>query len=109
MHVTRRGEVLRAQDALGHARRHLLWMARLATGATDTWLTPSRRAESELPPALVAQLHATLHAVPGEALIASWRVGRDIWRQLAERHAFGVPIALWNQLDREIGTPRRQE
>ncbi len=62
--VSARGEVLRADDALGHARRHLTWMARLATGATETWLTPSRRAETELPSAAIVRLHDTLAANP---------------------------------------------
>ncbi|AGZ40084.1 hypothetical protein [Actinoplanes friuliensis] len=33
-HVGRRGELLRQRDALAHAQRHLLWMARLAEGRT---------------------------------------------------------------------------
>jgi lincosamide nucleotidyltransferase len=102
MHVTRRGEVLRAQDALGHARRHLLWMARLATGATVTWLTPSRRAETELPPGVIAQVHATLGADPHEALRAMWRTGRELWQELSTRHDFAAPAALWAQLDQRL-------
>ena len=102
MHVTGRGEVLRAQDALGHARRHLTWMTRLATGATETWLTPSRRAESELPPTVVARLHETLGADPGEELRAMWRIGLEMWRELSARHAFATPIDLWRELDRRL-------
>ena len=103
MHVTRRGEVLRAQDALGHARRHLLWMARLATDATETWLTPSRRAETELPPVTLARLHATLVADPDEALRAMWRAGRDLWQELAAGHDLAAPVDLCERLGSATG------
>ena len=57
--VLRRGELLRALDALGHAQRNLLWIVRIAEQATGHWLTPSRAAESELSARAVAALHDT--------------------------------------------------
>jgi lincosamide nucleotidyltransferase B/F len=54
--VLQRGELERAYDALGHVRRHLLWMARLHESVTDRWLTPSRLAEQDLSSQTVADL-----------------------------------------------------
>lgn len=102
-HVADRGEVLRAWDALGQAHRHLLWMARLVEGATIHWLTPSRRAEVELPPHIVADLRTTTaSADPGEvrnAVRAAWRQGRRYWTQLARLHSRRLPHDLFAELD----------
>ncbi|MCS7479568.1 hypothetical protein ACFFQW_19375 [Umezawaea endophytica] len=87
-HVTARGEVLRAADAMAHVRRHLLWMARLAERSTEHWLTPSRLAEAELPPALLASVDVT-------APSAAWRVGRALWVRLG----CPVPTVLFAELD----------
>jgi lincosamide nucleotidyltransferase len=101
--VASRGEAFRAWDALGHVHRHLLWMARLAEGSTGHWLTPSRRAEVELPADVVAELRrATASGKPDEirgALRAAWRQGRRYWAELAERHGFGVPGDLFAEID----------
>lgn len=97
--VTQRGELMRAVDALTHAQRHLLWMARLATGHTEHWLTPSRAAETDLPPEVVAALHrATASANReslAEAITAAWTCGRDYWCQLDD----SPPEALFAELD----------
>ena len=87
-HVSARGEVFRAADAMAHVRRHLLWMARLSVGATDHWLTPSRLAEWDLPPDLTARLDVTTPA-------AAWRVGRALWLELG----CVVPEPLFAELD----------
>ena len=42
---------------------------------------------------------ATLAADPTEASRLSWRLGRDVWQQLAAAHAFPVPERLWAELD----------
>jgi lincosamide nucleotidyltransferase B/F len=92
--VAQRGELLRAIDALTHVQRHLLWLARLAEGHTEHWLTPSRAAETDLPQHVVAALHrATATAGPESvtaALAAAWRLGRDY---------AGLPEALAAELD----------
>ncbi|GAA1647796.1 hypothetical protein [Actinoplanes couchii] len=97
-HVTRRGEWLRAVDALTHVQRHLLWMARLAENRTQHWLTPSRAAETDLPPAVLHDLHlATATADPDSlraALSAAWSTGRRYWPELAP-----VPTGLFAELD----------
>ena len=93
-HVGRRGEVLRQRDALAHAQRHLLWMARLAEGRTEHWLTPSRQAEAELSAATVAALSRT-HDDVG----AAWQTGRALWLRI-DPDAPGELIA---ELDREFG------
>ncbi|MDI5970347.1 hypothetical protein POF50_013505 [Streptomyces sp. SL13] len=84
--VAARGEWLRAWDALAHAQRHLAWLARLAEGRTQHWLTPSRAAERDLPaPAAEALRAATCAAGPGElpgALRAAWWAGRRYWTRL---------------------------
>ncbi|NUT34397.1 MAG: hypothetical protein HOV79_15110 [Hamadaea sp.] len=102
-HVACRGELLRAVDALGHARRHLLWMARLAEDQTGTWLTPSRRAETDLSVETISDLVATTStASPGavsQAIAATWSSGRAHWLHLAAREGFEVPAGLFADLD----------
>lgn len=102
-HVASRGETLRAWDALGHAHRHLLWMARLVEHRTQHWLTPSRRAEAELPAHVVTDLRRTTAAANPdevrEALRLAWRHGRRYWTELARRHDSGVPQALFAEID----------
>lgn len=92
LHVSARGERLRAQDALAHAARHLLWMARLAEDSTGHWLTPSRAAEAELPARTVA-------AVADGTPAALWHEGRDRWRTLLTRTGAPEPATLFAELD----------
>jgi lincosamide nucleotidyltransferase len=105
-HVAQRGEVLRAWDALGHAHRHLLWMARLAGDRTAHWLTPSRGAEAELPAPVVAQLREAIAprrpAEIREVLRTTWGHGRRYWAELARRHDLRVPEELFAELDRVL-------
>lgn len=102
-HIALRGEHLRAWDALGHVQRHLLWLARLANGNTEHWLTPSRRAEAELPPLVLAELrHATAAAIPDDihaALRAAWSSGRRYWTELAQLHHCATPQDLLAEID----------
>ncbi|MEW2521937.1 hypothetical protein [Actinacidiphila alni] len=93
LHVGARGERLRAQDALWHAARHVLWMARLAENSTAHWLTPSRAAEAELPARTVA---AVAEATP----VSLWAEGRDRWLTLLARTGRPEPAALFAELDR---------
>jgi lincosamide nucleotidyltransferase B/F len=102
-HVLRRGEVLRAFDALGHVQRHLLWLVRLSSGHVEHWLTPSRAAETDLPAHQIEHLAsatgaartAQMHA----ALRNAWAVGRVHWTELAARYNFPVPDRLFTELD----------
>ncbi len=96
-HVRMRGEALRAQDALSHVRRYLLWMARLSNGRVDTWLTPSRRAETDLPPAAVT-------AVGSSDLGVLWEYGRSLWSELSSQFGFPVPAALFASIDAALST-----
>jgi lincosamide nucleotidyltransferase B/F len=102
-HVSQRGELLRAIDALSHARRYLLWMARLGEGKTEHWLTPSRRAETDLGDDLVRAIHATAPTADADAvdtaIAAAWACGRVYWRKLADRVGREVPSELFTELD----------
>lgn len=101
--LVERGELLRAWDALGHAVRHLTWMARLAEDATGHWLTPSRAAERELTATSAARLTAaTAPATAGElrrALRTAAREGRRHWHTLAAAHEITVPDTLLDEID----------
>jgi lincosamide nucleotidyltransferase len=110
-HVACRGEILRAWDALGHASRHLLWMARLATDRTGHWLTPSRCAERELPPDTIAELRGTNCADSGDvatAVRSAWQCGRRYWTELAQRHGTAVPDRLFLEIDDALSRCVRQ-
>jgi lincosamide nucleotidyltransferase len=102
-HLVARGEHLRAWDALGHAQRYLLWMARLVEDATTHWLTPSRGAEAELTTATITALRSATSAATPEglhmALRAASREGQRLWQTLAERYDQSAPSALFNDLD----------
>jgi lincosamide nucleotidyltransferase len=90
-HVEQRGEHLRALDALAHAQRHLLWMARLAEDSTGHWLTPSRLAEREL---------RTTFPGTHQDVRAAWRSGRALWTKLGT-----PPAALLAELDLTLAEP----
>jgi lincosamide nucleotidyltransferase len=102
-HVASRGETLRAWDAIGHVHRHLLRMARLVERRTEHWLTPSRRAEWELPAQVLPNLRdTTASAHPDEvrqAIRMAWHHGRRYWTELAKRHDLDVPQALFAEID----------
>lgn len=105
-HVAHRGELLRASDALAHARRHLLWMVRLAEGRTRHWLTPSRNAERDLPADVVHAIHRTTTGPAADAIATTWECGRRYWRRLADRYDFPVPEDLFDDLDAATGRLR---
>jgi lincosamide nucleotidyltransferase B/F len=102
-HLAARGEDLRAWDALGHAQRHLLWMARAAEKSTAHWLTPSRGAERELSADTVAGLRAATSAASPRELIGALRaaldLGRRLWPVIAGRHGRSAPTSLFAELD----------
>ncbi|GIH16246.1 hypothetical protein [Rugosimonospora africana] len=105
-HVAARGEILRAWDALGHAHRHLLWMTRRAEDSTAHWLTPSRAAEADLPPRVVAELQGTTTAAEAdgirEALRAAWSYGHGCWIRLAQRYGRPLPDELFDEIERAL-------
>ena len=96
--VLSRGELERAQDALSHVRRFLLWMARVHEGATDRWLTPSRLAEQDLSDEVRAALGETFVRTDSDALAAAyanaWALGDELWRALSEAWDFRLPELL---------------
>jgi lincosamide nucleotidyltransferase len=107
-HVARRGELLRAVDALAHAQRHLLWMARLAENRTQHWLTPSRSAETDLPAGVLLALRQVAGVAEPDSLAAAvaaaWVLGRRYWQLLANRTGCRVPDELFTELDTAFGT-----
>jgi lincosamide nucleotidyltransferase B/F len=84
-HLVARGEHLRAWDALGHAQRYLLWMARLVEGATTHWLTPSRGAEAGLTPATITGLRSATSAATPEGLHMALRAASREGQRLCGR------------------------
>ena len=80
--VLRRGEYVRALDALSNVQRFLLWLARLREGARTHWPTPSRAAERDLSAgALERFARCTAHLDPGALAVAyenAWRFARDL-------------------------------
>nr|WP_144120181.1 hypothetical protein [Catellatospora sichuanensis] len=89
-------------------------MARLAEGRTEHWLTPSRRAETDLGAEVVGVLRRTVtvtvtvtvaeaDAVAG-AVAAAWTCGRDYWVTLADRAGCEVPTELFAELDTVTAT-----
>ena len=108
-HLVERGELLRAWDALGHAQRHLLWMARLAEDSTAHWLTPSRAAERELSPATLTGLSAAAPAAdePGlrRALSVAVAEGRSHWEAIVARHGGPVPQVLFDEMAAAFSPP----
>ena len=96
--VLARGEFERAQDSLGHVRRHLLWMARRHEDATDRWLTPSRLAERDLSAGMIDALGSLGARTDPDELASvyarAWEVGVDLWRALAEAWRFSLPPLL---------------
>ncbi len=102
-HLVARGEHLRAWDALGHAHRYLLWMARLVENSTTHWLTPSRAAEAELTTATITALRSATSAATPEGLHMALRAasveGQRLWRTLAERYDQTAPSTLFKDLD----------
>jgi lincosamide nucleotidyltransferase len=107
--VLARGENERALDALTHARRELLRLARLRQGVTDPWLTPSRLLERQLRPADLASLAATSSTVDSarlrSAYVAAWQLGERWWRELADppEELFAELRALQGTLQRPAG------
>jgi lincosamide nucleotidyltransferase len=101
-HLLARGELLRTWDALGHAVRHLTWMARLAEDSTAHWLTPSRAAESELSARSLAGLTASTAEATAPALRTALRnalaEGRRHWTTLAAVHGSEPPHALLDEI-----------
>ncbi len=93
--VLQRGELLRALHLLDESHRYLLWMARLTTGATQHWLTPSRLAEHDLPQASIARYVMSTAPAQHTELLAAYRHavqwGCELTRGLAADHGFTDP------------------
>ncbi len=98
VNVLRRGEYARALELLGATHRYLLWMARLLAGRTDNWLTPSKSAEQDLPPEVMARYRAcTATSDPGAlwaAYGALWAWGGEMLDALAAHEGIDQHAAL---------------
>ncbi|HEX5501507.1 MAG TPA: nucleotidyltransferase domain-containing protein [Thermomicrobiales bacterium] len=96
--VLARGELARALDLLGHVQRYLLWLARLESGATMHWPTPSKSLEGDLPAAAYARYAACTASLDRAALNAAYRAagawGVELLRALSARYGLALPVEL---------------
>ncbi|HET8626361.1 MAG TPA: nucleotidyltransferase domain-containing protein [Thermomicrobiales bacterium] len=103
--VLARGELARALDLLGHAQRYLLWLARLATGATEHWPTPSKSLEGDLPAAAYARYAACTAPLDAAALRAAYRAacawGAELLGALSAQYGLALPVELLGR----VGAP----
>nr|WP_221382430.1 nucleotidyltransferase domain-containing protein [Actinoplanes polyasparticus] len=58
--------------------------------------------------AWLAEVGELRHVVVNEFGAAAWGVGRDAWQQLAARHGFALPEALFQELDQRLSGPASQ-
>jgi lincosamide nucleotidyltransferase B/F len=80
---------------------------RLVEGRTANWLSPSRRLEEDISAASYERFRACTAALDAEQLVraytSTWEWSRELMSELATRHAFALPEALLNKLDRRLG------
>lgn len=111
-HVLARGEVARAH-ALLHTvvAPHQLQLCRLLRGSTVHWLTPSRALEQDLPAADRDRYAATTAAVREadvrRAARESWRWGRELAAEAADRWSLRLPYGLHEEISGLLDGPRR--
>ena len=105
--LLKRGEYARAQAFLALVHGHLLRAARLVEGKTANWFSPSRGLEEEVSAASYERFRACTAALDAEQLVrayaSTWEWSRELMSELATRHAFALPEALLNKLDRRLG------
>jgi lincosamide nucleotidyltransferase len=102
-----RGEYARAEALLSSVHGHLLQTLRLVEGKSANWLTPTRRLEQDASVASYERYRACTAALETEQLVwayaSTWKWGRELMGELATRHAFALPEALLEKLDRRLG------
>jgi lincosamide nucleotidyltransferase B/F len=102
-----RGEYARAEAFLTLVHTHLLQALRLVEGESDNWLSPTRRLEEDASPASYERFRACTAALDAVQLVSAytltWEWGRELMDELLTRHAFVLPEALLNKLDRRLG------
>jgi lincosamide nucleotidyltransferase len=104
-----RGEYARAEAFLTLVHGHLLQALRLVEGKSANWLTPTRRLEEDASATHYQRYRACTAALEAEQLVwayaSTWEWGRELMGELATRHAFALPEALLDKLDRRLGQP----
>jgi lincosamide nucleotidyltransferase len=102
-----RGEYARAEALLSLVHGHLLQSLRLVEGKSANWLTPTRRLEQDASVASYERYRACTTALEAEQLVwayaSTWKWGQELMGELATRHAFALPEALLEKLDRRLG------
>jgi lincosamide nucleotidyltransferase len=102
-----RREYARAGTFLMLIHGHLPQTVRLVEGRTANWLNPSRWLEEDISAASYERFRACTAALDAEQLVraytSTWEWSRELMSELATRHAFALPEALLNKLDRRLG------
>lgn len=114
LNLLARGEAARALDVLSSVQRHLLWLARIAEGSAERhFLTPSRRAESDLEPASYgryAETSARLEAADlARAYRAAWRWYGELAGSLADEFGTTPRKLLMQRLGERVANVLTQE
>jgi lincosamide nucleotidyltransferase len=106
----KRGEHARAEAFLTLVHGHLLQAVRLVEGNTANWLSPTRKLEQDVSPATYERFRActaTLDAAQlARAYRSTWEWGRELMAELSGRHAFALPAALLEKVDRRVANIR---
>jgi lincosamide nucleotidyltransferase B/F len=101
-----RGELARSLEILGLCHRHLLWLARLAEGATLHWPTPARRLEQDLSAANYQRFTQCTARLEPHGLIqayrSTWVWGAALASHLVQRHHLTLPDELFRLLDERM-------
>jgi lincosamide nucleotidyltransferase B/F len=101
-----RGEYARAEAFLTLVHGHLLQALRLVEGKSANWLSPTRKLEEDASATHYERYRVCTAALEAEQLFrayaSTWEWGRELMGELATRHAFALPEALLDKLDRRL-------
>ena len=105
--LVKRGAYARAEALLTLVHGHLLQALRRVEGRSTNWLSPTRMLEEDASAASYERFRACTAALDAEQLVraytSTWEWSRELMSELATRHAFALPEALLNKLDRRLG------
>ena len=100
----------RAAAFLTLVHGHLLQAVRLVEGNAANWLSPTRKLEQDVSPATFERFRACTAMLDAAQLVrayqSTWEWGRELMAELSGRHAFTLPAALLEKVDRRIANIR---